>query len=734
MTSRRNGKTRRRLPVASLPSVDELDAYIASCQAPPRLREIARAFGIQPQQRADLRRLLTRSAFAPSSEGGHSSGSVGLYEVVMLSDDGLALALPVSEARADNHDAPQPQIVSSARTAPAIGDRFLGKLAGDDEQSSIDLIRILPRAQTRMIGQLTSTPRGWMLYPVEKAKRRAVFCHDDPALSLSEGDLVEAIADGRDGFITEVRPVQNLGPVDRPLAFTHLAIAEYQLPYEFSPAALAQADDACLPDSDGRTEIRHLPLVTIDGEDAKDFDDAVYANPSEDGGWQVIVAIADVSHYVHPDTALDTEAQNRGNSVYLPGTVIPMLPEALSNGLCSLRPDEDRACLCVEFSLTSDGVKTGHRFFRGLMRSSARLTYTQVQQVLDGLSEEANLGVQPGVIHHLAGVYHCLKSARDKRGTLELNIAESKVEFDENNRPLSLISRKQTAANQLIEELMVMANICAAETLEAAHRHCVFRVHDRPDPEKLDGLFELTSALGLSFAKGQVISPKRLNQLLEHVRGTPAEMAINETVLRCQARAVYSPDNLGHYGLGLSRYAHFTSPIRRYSDLLVHRALVALLASEKQSGMLADLDTLNSVCAHISLTEQRAAKAERRTIARYAALLARDRLGSVLEVTVTGLVSAGLFVRLDDSATEGFIPRRTLPEDYYQPAEAGMALIGQHMGWRFAVGAVLEAKLTEIDAASASLTLSWRGGGERTAPQRKSGRGKNRHRQSRRRR
>jgi len=336
---------------------------------------------------------------------------------------------------------------------------------------------------------------------------------------------------------------------------------------------------------------------------------------------------------------------------------------------------------------------------------------------MDGTSDEADIGAPIGSLHHLAGAFHCLKTARDERGTLNLNIQERRVEIDEDGQVGDIVLRSQKPAHQLIEEFMILANVCAAETLEKARAICVYRNHDRPDPEKLEALHEITSALSLPFAKGQVIQPKLFNKLLEATFGKPEEQMINETILRCQARANYDIDNIGHYGLSLVRYAHFTSPIRRYSDLLVHRSLIACCKLGDETLGSENPDVLKQVCAHISRTEVMAARAERRTTDRLAALHFLGTEGQVFDVRITGVNKAGLFVQMQDGLAEGFIPRKSLPDDRYDITTGGMVLQGQYTGWKFALGDDLQAKLLEITPASGGLLFSWQGGGTQSFDQ-----------------
>ena len=711
--------TRRPPP---LPDDEALQAFIEASPSPPKLREIAKAFGLVPQQRAALRaRLHALAARAPLTQAADDGRppAISLFQITSVDSDGYGLARPADSADDDDSAI---VVLPSAKRGKAIqaGDRVLARLrTGPDDVLQAEVMRILPKQKSHIFGRAVNTgskahPR-WYLEPAEKGGKKDVPIKGLSGLEFSENDLLEAELIKEGGLRLVAQPVRNLGSADHADAFTALAIAEFDLRHSFSDEMINAANKATLPELERRRDLRALPLVTIDGEDAKDFDDAVFAEPAEDNNWRLIVAIADVSTYVKDGDVLDKEARLRGNSVYLPGSVIPMLPEALSNGLCSLRPDEDRACLAVEIIIDEQGQKLSHTFFQALIRSSARLTYTTVQQVIEGSIDESDCGVNAGTIHHLIGAYRVLHDARQRRGTLNLDLSETRIQFDETGTPVSAVQHRQKDAHQLIEEFMILANICAAETLEQARQLCVYRVHDQPDPEKIESLRELTQALSLPFAKGQVVTPHRFNDLLAKVKGTESETAVNEAVLRCQARAVYAPDNIGHYGLGLSRYAHFTSPIRRYADLLVHRSLIKALemsSDSRQKDKAESRALLKQICAAISQTEQTAAKAERRTTSRLAAKILSHKQIKDVEVTVTGLTKAGLFVKLDDGACEGFVPRRTLPDDFYETVAGGMMLAGRHHGWLFRLGDKLVCRLEEIAPASGDITLSWLNGGD----------------------
>ena len=703
-----------------LPDDAVLLAYIEASEKPPKLRDIARHFQLSPAQRPALRARLHELATRQTTEFSKETEQADLPEIVLIDiididTDGVGIGVIAGQTAEDQ---PRIEILPDNKNRRALkrGSRCLARVKPGKNGLRGTVMRILPKQKSRIFGRIfrNTQHQKWMIEPADKGGRRPL-----PLLasehSPQEDVIVEAeVIKDRRGQ-PAARILRILGTADSTESLTALAIAEFDLPHHFSDTMLAQANQASLPEIENRTDIRHIPLITIDGEDAKDFDDAVFAEPDENGGWRLIVAIADVAYYVAENSALDKEARLRGNSVYLPGTVIPMLPEALSNGLCSLRPNEDRACLAVEIFIDAQGKKIRHQFLRGLMCSVARLTYTQVQQVMDGQIEEEDLTLPAGTLHHLNAVFMILKKARDRRGALNLDLAEKRIVMNADNQPAEISLRRQIPANQLIEEMMILANICAAETLEAGRHLCVFRVHDQPDPEKMDHLRELAEALDIPFAKGQLITPKRFNQVIEAAANTPSKEAVNDAILRCQARAVYSLDNAGHYGLGLTRYAHFTSPIRRYADLLVHRRLIAACRLGSEPVFL-EREAVEEICSHISETEQTAAKAERRTTARLSAVLMQAHIDELLEATITGVTHAGLFATIKGGLAEGFIHRTSLPDDYYETDEKQLSLTGMYSGWRFSVGETITCRLTAASPASGDISLRWHSGGTQHPP------------------
>jgi ribonuclease R len=460
-----------------------------------------------------------------------------------------------------------------------------------------------------------------------------------------------------------------------------------------------------------RTDLRAIPLVTIDGADARDFDDAVWAEPDPEApdAWHALVAIADVAWYVRPDDALDGAAKERGNSVYFPDRVVPMLPEDLSNELCSLKPGVERACVAAHLWIDAHGNLTRHRFVRGLMRSAARLTYEEAQTAIDGSPSDQTRDLVAPVLRPLYGVFRALEAARKKRGSLDLDLPERQILLDPGGRIARVETRQRLDSHRLIEELMIAANVAAAETLERLRQLCMYRVHDVPDPAKLAALGEFLDSLGipgLKLAKGQAVRPHHFNAILKKAAGTPYETLVHQLVLRTQAQAVYSPTNLGHFGLGLRRYAHFTSPIRRYSDLLVHRALVA--GEKLGAGALppTGLEEFAAAGVHISMTERRAAAAERSASDRYLAAFLAERVGARFTGRISGVTRAGLFVTLHETGADGLVPMRSLPGDFYVHDEAHHRLVGRRSRRTFTLGDAVTVRLAEANTVTASLLFA----------------------------
>jgi ribonuclease R len=468
----------------------------------------------------------------------------------------------------------------------------------------------------------------------------------------------------------------------------------------FSAATVAEAEAAKPVRLHGREDWRELPLVTIDPADAKDHDDAVFAEADADeknpGGFIVTVAIADVAAYVRYGSALDREALKRGNSVYFPDRVVPMLPERISNDLCSLREGEDRPALAVRMTFSAEGRKIRHSFHRIMMRSAAKLAYSQAQAAIDGMPDDKTGPILEVVLKPLWDAYAVLKRGRDGRQPLELDLPERKIVLKEDGTVDRVIVPERLDAHKLIEEFMIQANVAAAETLEAKKQKLVYRVHDAPSLAKQESLREFLQTLGLSLARGAQMKPSQFNGILDRVRGQDNEGLVNEVVLRSQSQAEYSPANIGHFGLNLRRYAHFTSPIRRYADLIVHRGLIAALGLGPDGLTPNEEARLEDVGVLISAAERRAMKAERDTVDRLIAAYLAERVDDRFDARISGVTKSGLFVQLPQYGADGFIPVSSLDGDYYIYDEAARSLFGERTGKGYQLADRVEVRLVEV--------------------------------------
>jgi len=702
-----------------LPDRDQILEFIAAQPQPVGKRDIARHFGVKGAARTALRGLLKELQDEGLLERGagrrlHEPGGlppVAVIEVVGPDADGEVIARPAQWRRAT----PPPPIYLAperrpGRSPPGAGDRILARLSrAPDGSYEARPIKRLPARPTELLGIVRSTHDGARLVPTDRRTRTEFEVAPEDLNDAADGELVfaEVLPGSRRGQ-ARARVGERLGDTDSPRAASLIAIHAAGIPTVFPDAALEQAARAGPAAVKARVDLRDLPLVTIDGADARDFDDAVFAEPAPHG-WRVVVAIADVAWYVRPGDALDREAYRRGNSVYFPDRVVPMLPEALSNDLCSLRPAEDRACLAAELWIGADGALRRHRFSRGLMRSAARLTYTQVQAARDGQPDAATKPLMEQAIAPLYGAYAALAAARAARGALELDLPERTVAFAPDGSVAAVGQRERLDSHKLIEEFMIAANVAAAETLERHRRPCMYRIHDEPERERVEALAEVLREFDVPFARGQVLRPALFNRVIERVKDGPAERMISELVLRAQMQAAYSPDNIGHFGLGLRRYAHFTSPIRRYADLLVHRALIATLGrgAGPRDGALEPAAEERFVEAgeHLSTTERRAAAAERDALDRYVASFMASHVGAVFDGTITGVTCFGLFVRLAETGADGLVPVSTLGNDFYRHDEARHALVGDATGAEYRLGEPVEARLVEADPLTGSMVL-----------------------------
>jgi ribonuclease R len=560
--------------------------------------------------------------------------------------------------------------------------------------------------KTTAIGVVARTKTGWTLLSADKRDKEKYVLRNASLAEANEGALVRVTASKASrGGKTEAVIDNVIGAPDDPKTISEIALQANAIPSIFPPAALAEAKRARPVELGAREDLRAIPLVTIDGEDARDFDDAVFAEPDQDG-FHMIVAIADVAHYVKAGSALDDEAQLRGNSTYLPDRVVPMLPEELSNGLCSLKPNEDRACLAAHIWISAKGEILRGGFSRALMRSAARLTYNQVQRTLDGHADGVPHDLAKTVIEPLHAAYRCLAEARERRGTLELDLPERRVALNDDGTVKAIELRRQTEANKLIEEFMIAANVLAATTLRGTGM-CIYRVHDAPGEIKMGDLAAFLETLGIHLPKQHDLTPAQLTHVLEMTAKSPLAPIVHEMMLRSLAQAVYSPENIGHFGLALPEYAHFTSPIRRYADLIVHRALIRKLGLGKDGLNETQQEKLSAIATHISGTERTSAMAERDAVDRFTALYLAERVGVTFDAHVSGATRFGLFIRTQNEGAEGLVPFNALPGgDYYNLDQKRQALVGERTGRVFQLGQEVKAKLEEADPLTGAIRFS----------------------------
>lgn len=711
-----------------IPSKQEILDFIKSSPGRVGKRELARAFNLRGSDKIDLKAILKDLEKDGSVERGHKKRftrpgalpDMGVVEIIGTDAEGELLARPLVW----EHEGRPPRIfMASFRqgdVALGMGDRALCKLRRlRDDVYEARAIRVVGDVKARVLGAFEPNPDGsGRLRPTSRKEKSEYLVPKGETAGALAGELVLGdIMPGRLYGLRQVSIKERLGLMGAPRSVSLVAIHTNDIPFEFPEAALKQAAAEGPAPMDARTDLRAIPLVTIDGEDARDFDDAVFAEPDPDpnnpDGWHCLVAIADVSWYVRPGDALDREGFKRGNSVYFPDRVVPMLPEELSNGWCSLKPDEDRPCMAVHFWLDKLGNKIRHRFVRAMMRSAARLTYARVQAAKDGTPDEQTAPLLPGVIEPLYGAWNALFLARKERGVLELDLPERKVVLDEAGKIAKIEERERFDSHRLVEDFMIAANVCAAETLEQIRQPCMYRVHDLPSAEKLDGLREFLGSMELKLAKGQVLRPEHFNRILTAVADTPNAHLVNEVILRSQAQAVYQPENIGHFGLALAKYAHFTSPIRRYSDLLVHRALVTGLKLGEgglPTDAVAEFDDWGQ---HISMTERRASTAEREAVDRYVTAFLADRVGASFKAKVSGVTRFGLFVALEGTGADGLVPISSLPDDFYVHDETHHCLVGKRTRKTFQLGQRLDVVLREANTLTGSMVFNLEGAGER---------------------
>ncbi len=707
------------LPIihGAVPSREVLLRFIAENPDRASKREIAKAFGLKGEARVELkdvlraleddglvqksRKTLTRPGALPS---------VAVLDITTRDKDGELIARPAEWAD-ELGVAPAVAIRQSSSDrakgkAPVggLGDRVLAKIFPAKDRAgpsyTARVIKILDKRRNAMLGVFRETPGGGgRLMPIDRRDEELLIDSADRG-EAKDGDLVEVeiARSGRFG-LSRGRVLSVIGSVASEKAISMIAIHAHGIPHIFPPAVLTEVETVKLAGMSHREDWRDLPLITIDPADAKDHDDAVYAepdtSPDNPGGVIVTVAIADVSWYVRAKSQLDREALKRGNSVYFPDRVVPMLPERISNDLCSLREGVDRPALAVRMVFSKEGRKAGHTFHRIMMKSAAKLSYAQAQAAIDGAPDDKTGPLLDTILKPLWHAYEVLKRGRDRRQPLELDMPERKILLKPDGTVDRVFIPERLDAHKLIEEMMIQANVAAAETLEKKRQPLVYRVHDAPALSKQEALREFLATIGINMAKGGQLRSNSFNGILASALDTPHQTMVNEMVLRSQSQAIYSPENIGHFGLNLLKYAHFTSPIRRYADLIVHRALIGSLGLG-EGGITPDEEAaLDDIAAEISTFERRAMAAERDTVNRLIAHHLAGRIGEEFDGRVSGVTKAGLFVALPQFGADGFVPVSTLGRDYYIYDEAHQALSGEKTGLGYRLGDAVLVKLVE---------------------------------------
>ncbi|MER8838762.1 ribonuclease R [Mesorhizobium sp. M0913] len=709
----RTADTRAKVRDNYRPSRDEILRYIAENPDRAGKRDIARAFALRGEDRIWLKDvlrdlqdegLLTKERKRLARVG--ALPHVAVLDIFGRDADGVLLAHP-TEAIGNG----EPPVIAIRVSrggngpTPGIGDRVLAKTFPTDDPAGPAytgrVMKIFEKRTDAVLGVFRVLKDGtFRIEPVERRQPELVVDKEFQN-GAKNGDLVEVEPARASRYgLPRAKVLAVLGSLTSEKAVSMIAIHAHDIPHIFPADVIAQAEAVKPATLAGREDWRELPLLTIDPADAKDHDDAVFAMPDTDeknaGGVIVTVAIADVAAYVRYGTALDREALKRGNSVYFPDRVVPMLPERISNDLCSLREGQDRPAIAVRMTFSADGHKLRHSFHRVMMKSAAKLAYQQAQAAIDGAPDDTTGPILDTVLKPLWDAYAILKRGRDTRQPLELDLPERKILLKQDGTVDKVVVPERLDAHKLIEEFMIQANVAAAETLEAKRQALVYRIHDAPSLAKQESLREFLQTLGLSLARGAQMLPNQFNGILARVRGADDEGLVNEVVLRSQSQAEYSPANIGHFGLNLKRYAHFTSPIRRYADLIVHRGLIAALGLGPGGLTQDEAERLEEVSALISATERRAMAAERDTVDRLIAAYLAERIDDRFDARISGVTKSGLFVQLPQYGADGFIPVSTLGGDYYIYDETARSLFGERTGKGYQLADRVEVRLIEV--------------------------------------
>jgi ribonuclease R len=707
-----------------LPSRKQILDFIATSDQPAGKREIARAFGLHGNDKIALKTLLKDMAdegLIDSSPGRafHKSGGVPkvtVLRVTQVDDSGTAWAVP--EQWHAETAAPKIRIVERGRKgALGIGDRILARTEQQGERFIAHPMKKLARAAELVLGVVKREGERFWLSPVDKRERRELFISD--VKDAEPGDLVLCEVSGRPPRAS-ARVDAVLGDPFAPRSFSLIAIHKHGLRHEFAQEAIDEAHRVSKQPLGEREDLMHLPIVAIDPEDARDHDDAIWAEADGEGGWNAIVAIADVSFYVRPGSELDREARARGNSVYFPDRVVPMLPEELSADICSLKAGEVRAAMACHLRISKEGELKSWRFSRAKICVSANIAYEDAQAAIDAAEEEIVEVASPvcfmppvegrvptelvdKALKPLWACWRALFAARAKRDPLELDLPERRVMLDEKGRITSIAPRDRLDAHRLVEDFMIAANVAAARALEAKKAPVMYRVHEPPSREKLVALKDYLATFGIEFALGQVIKPGTFNRIIERMGDADGREEIMEQLLRTQMQARYAPERLGHFGLALATYAHFTSPIRRYADLLVHRALVSAYKLGEGGLPPGEEERFEQIGEQISMLERRAMEAERETVDRYVAAYLSDQVGQLVECRITGVQPFGFFATVEDLGGDGLVLAKDLGREYFRYDEGAKQLVGDETGETYRIGQRLTLRLAEANPVSGSL-------------------------------
>ncbi len=691
-----------------LPTRQQILDFITTSDTAAGKREIARAFGLLGNEKIALKALLKDMAdegLIDSAPGRAFHKMGGLPKVTVLRivdiDDAQVIAIP-EHWEAEGKPPPRLRVVERGkRSALGVGDRILARTEEQGAGYVAHPMKKLARSEEQLLGVVAKDGDRYWLRAIDKRERR-----DTPISDLGEageGNLVLAEKTGRPPRIT-AKVVEILGDPFAPKSFSLIAIHKFNIPHVFSEELLQEAETMAAQSLGEREDLRHLPIVAIDPVDARDFDDAVWASPRDDGGFDCIVAIADVSFYVRPGSALDREARKRGNSVYFPDRVVPMLPEQLSADVCSLRAGQDRAAMACHMVIDAKGQMVSWRFSRAVIKVAANIPYEDAQAAIDGVKPHALTEV---ALRPLWACWALLFKAREKREPLDLDLPERRVELDEKGRIQSVAPRERLDAHKLIEDYMIAANVAAAKALEAKKAPVMYRIHEPPSREKLVALKEYLATFEIAFTLGQVITPATFNRLIDKLGEVEFRTEVMEQILRTQTQAYYGPQNSGHFGLSLGSYAHFTSPIRRYSDLIVHRSLVGAYGLNPQGEATAltkdDAERMKLIGEVISAAERRAMEAERETVDRYVAAFLAMRVGEVVATRITGVTNFGFFATVEGLGGDGLVPISTLGTEYFRFDEAHKSLVGEQTGETFRIGQHIDLRLAEANPISGAL-------------------------------